>query len=81
MRSLILIFCPRVSWTLLPGRYPKIYRLRNSVPIFAAVSSKPFRFSPAKARPPLNPAISLNYEGLWSPEALASASRVSERYP
>ena len=52
MRSLILIFCPRVSWTLLPGRYPKIYRLRNSVPIFAAVSSKPFRFfSSLKARP------------------------------
>src|SRR5207248_3149486 len=62
-RSLILILRHRASCDLLLGWYPRIYWLRNSAPIFVAMSGNSFTFSTVKARPPVSSVTSVSSEG------------------
>jgi hypothetical protein len=58
-----LILRQRASWDLLLGRYPTMYWLRNSAPIFVAMSGSSFAFPTLKARPPVSSVTSLSREG------------------
>ena len=58
VRNLTFILRHRASCNLLLGRYPRMYWLRSSAPIFAAMSGSSLKFSTENARPPVSSVIS-----------------------